>query len=437
MEYLQFSSLTENDFDEIIFDAGGKRYIDDPKVQEKNCDYILDNAVIELKIIEEEPMGKKEKQKKLTELFPPNADTVILYPNDEQKNKYYRILESPIQKALKKASKQLQISAKNKDAKVRIAIIMNNGLYMISKDEFQEIAIRKAKNDTSGIDILIICSMYYYSDKFDMRIMFEFKDIQINKMECSNTKQLIDKLSTSWNKKVEQYMTEQVTNTSLKRTKSPIKDLFFEYKGIRYIKPPIQWGESSEFWRNARPREDSTKIENEPLIMVLPMFDNESYLYAKKYLTDKSILQNSLSEYIEFVENNPLESQSVIKLTVQITLTKNNLQGIKKPISTYDIQQYANLKYEALFDEIENSMIEYSDKVKDEKFVLVETHEIGMDKANDIAYISYIEGNSKQDFLIDGKHIKYEHAISLAIAFCIITNAEKVYYIRNEKFKWK
>jgi len=437
MEDLHFSSLAENDFDEIIFNAGGGRYTNDTKIQELNCDYVLDETVIELKIIEEEPIDKKEKQKKFIELFPSNADTVILYPNDEQKYKYYSILESPIQKALKKASKQLQASATNINAKLRIAIIMNNGLYMVSEREFEEITIRRAKNDTSGIDILIICSMHYYSDQFDMRVFFEFKDFEINNIEYENKDDIIERLRKSWNKKTEQYMTEQLTNTNLTRSKKPIQDLFFESEGIRYVKPPIQWGKPSDFWRNGRPRVDNAKNENQPLIVILPMFDNESYLYAKEYLIDKSILQNSLSEYLEFVKNNPLKSQSEIRLTVYIFLSKNDLQDIKKQISPYDIQQCANLKYEALFDEIKNNMIEYSDKVKDEKFVLVETQEIGIDQANDIAYISYIEENSKQDFLIHGKHIKYEHAISLAIALCIITNAEKVYYIRNEDFKWK
>ena len=199
MEYLHFSSLTENDFDEIISNAGGRRYTDDPKIQELNCDYVLDETVIELKITEEEPIDKKEKQKKFIELFPSNADTVILYPSDEQKYKYYRILESPIQNALKQASKQLQISAKNINAKLRIAIIMNNGLYMVSKSEFEEIAIRKAQNDTSGIDILIICSMYYYSDQFDMRVFFEFKDFEINNIEYENKKDIIERLRKSWN----------------------------------------------------------------------------------------------------------------------------------------------------------------------------------------------------------------------------------------------
>jgi len=242
MENLKFSSLSESDFDDIILDAGGKRYTNDPKIEELNCDYILDDVVIELKIIEEEPIKKKQKQKKFIELFPANAQTVILYPSEEQKYQYFRILESPIKNALKKASKQLQKSAKEIDAKLRIAILMNNGLYMVSKDEFKEIAIKRAKNDTSGIDILIICSMYYYSDKFEMITLFNFEDFEINNIKYENYKSVIDKLRIAWNKKIKHYMTEQVVNDDLDRNKQPIQDLFFESNGIRYIKsllPPI------------------------------------------------------------------------------------------------------------------------------------------------------------------------------------------------------
>lgn len=436
MEYLQFSSLTEKDFDEIIVDAGGRRYTDDLKIQELNCDYILEDVVIELKIIEEEPLGKKEKQQKFIELFPANADTVILYPSEEQKYKYFKILESPIQKALKKASKQLQKSAKNINAKLRIAIIMNNGLYMVSKDEFREMAIKRAKNDTSGIDILIVCSMYYYSDKFDMRIFFDFYDIEINNIEYKNKKLIIDKLRLAWNSKTEKYMTEQMSNMNLSRSKEPIQDLFFESNGIRYVKPPIQWGKSSDFWKDGRPREDSRQKEAIPDIIVLPVFDEVSYHYAKKYIMQKELLQNSLKDYFKWIEDNPIKSESKFKVVVYIALTKEDLHNNKHPFSINDIQKCANLRYETLFKKIQTSMIEYSDKIDKGNFILLETQEIGINQANDIAYISHIEDDKKQNWIIEGKHIKYEHAVALAIALCLIIKAERVYYIRNEDFKW-
>jgi len=65
MEYLLFSQLTEADFDEIVLSVGGRRYTEDPKIKDLNCDYILEDAVIELKIIEEEPIEKKPNKKNL------------------------------------------------------------------------------------------------------------------------------------------------------------------------------------------------------------------------------------------------------------------------------------------------------------------------------------------------------------------------------------
>jgi len=437
MEYLQFSSLTEKDFDEIIFDAGGRRYTEDLKIQELNCDYILEDVVIELKIIEEEPIEKKAKQQKLIELFPANAETVILYPTEKQKYKYFRILESPIQKALKKASKQLQQSAKKIDAKFKIAIIMNNGLYMVSKEEFKEMAIKRAKNDTSGIDTLIVCSMYYYSDKFEMITLFDFDDIEINNIDYKNKKNIINKLRYSWNKKVEKYMTEQFQKIDSNRNKKPIKDIYFESDGIRYVKPPMLWGESSKFWKNGRPREDTTTKNNLSLIGIIPMFDEEAYLYAKQNMLNNDILKNSLIEYIEWVQNNPTRAENRIIVEVYIDLYLDDLKKINKQLDINNIQDLANKKYEILYKKIELEMIEYQRNSKCDNFILLETQEIGIDKANDVAFISHITNNSRQEYLIDGKRIIYENAVALAISLCIDLKAEKVYYIRDEDFKWQ
>ncbi len=227
MEYLLFSQLTETDFDEIVLSAGGKRFNEDPNIQHLNCDYILDDAVIELKIVEEEPIEKTTKQEKLARLFRSNTKTVILNPLDLDhigKRKYYKELATPIKGQLKKASKQLRRSADAVDANVKIAIIMNNGLTMTGHDEFRRLAIGRAKNDTSCIDILIVCGMYYFSDKFDSYAFFDFDDIKIRGEERPD---LIKKLRDAWSKKIEQYMTQQIVDLSIKRTKEPIQDLFF------------------------------------------------------------------------------------------------------------------------------------------------------------------------------------------------------------------
>ena len=437
MEYLQFASFSENDFDEIVLNAGGQRYTDNPKVSDLNCDYILDDVVIELKIIMEEPVGKKEKQKKFIELFPAEAETVILDPTEEQKYSYYKILSTPIQSALTKASKQLQISQKKINAKLKIAMIMNNGLYMVSQKEFTDIAINRAKNDTSGIDILIICSIHYYSDKFDMNIMFEFKDYEINKVEYKNKEQVIDRLRESWNKKIENYVTSQMTGEKLDRTKEPIKDLYFEVDGIRYIKPTIQWGKVSKFWVNGRPREDSTTENDVPIFWVVPTFNEQSYDYVKKFIEDRGILKNSLNDYLEWIENTSIEKENKIVMKIYIELEIKELNRLIKPFQINSIQQAANNISQSLNEKIKNEMTKYSGDVACSNYILVEVIEIGMDKSNDIVYISHIINNIKQEMIIEGKRLKYEYAIEVAIALCMAVMADKIYYIRNEDYKWK
>lgn len=336
MEYLKFSIISESNFDEIIYDVGGIRYTDKYEVRdgEDNCDYILDNAVIELKIIEEEPIEKKEKQKKFAKLFQSDTKTVVLYPKKEQEREYYKILASPIKERLSKASKQLKISAKRFNKKNKIAIIVNQGLTMTSPEEFKRLAIERTKNDTSGIDILIVCGIYYFSDKFDMRVITNFEDFHIRGEECKET---IDKLRTAWNKKINDYMNQQILDINLKRTKEPIQDLFFELDGIRYVKPPIQWGEPSKFYVNGRPREDSSEDK-------------------KCQLMDKFL---------------------------------------KIPLINSNNMNHKELKEK--FENILNKRIEYNDEIKHNTLIFVEVQEIGMDKTNDITFISHVKYDKKSN----------------------------------------
>ena len=386
MEYLKFSKLIESDFDEMIYDAGGIRYTDkfEVKNSELNCDYILDNAVIELKIIDENPTdeikNKEEKLNKLAELFGSETKTVILEPTDDNSYEYYKILATPFKSNLNKASKQLQKSSKIANKKNKIAIIMNQGLTMTSQDEFKKISIERAKNDTSGIDILIVCGIYYFSDKFDMSVFTNFEDFHIRGEECKET---VDKLRISWNKKINNYMTQQIIDINLKRTKEPIKDLFFELNGIRYVKPPIPWGKSSNFYEEkGRPREDSSE--------------------------DK-------------------ECKSTNKfLKIPLINSKN--------MNNYELKEK--------FERILFNPIEYNGEIKHRTLIFLEIQEIGMDKANDIAFISYVKydeesNTTKGEWYIYGERIKFECALLLATSYCIELDAEAVYFMKNEDFKWK
>jgi len=442
MEYLSFSLLTETDFDEVIMNAGGKRYTDDLTIQELNCDYILDDAVIELKIIEEEPINKKVKQEKLAKLFRSDIKTVILNPLDldqHGKRKYYQELATPIKGQLKKASKQLKTSAAEVNAQVKIAIIMNNGLTMTSPEEFQSLAVERTQNDTSGIDILIVCGMYYFSDKFDSDALFEFEDIQIQGEERH---ELIQKLRAEWFKKVEQYMTKQIVDLNMKRTKEPIQDLFFDLDGIRYVKPPIKWGKPSEFYgEGGRPREDTTGMKHcPPVATVLPVFDDVSYDYAKRNIFDGAVLTDSLNEYLIWAENERVTSGNPFQPVVLIPITRQELEMFESPFYFEQIAQFTLPKFQDAVMSIADKSTEFPDQPISLNYILVQVNEIGMDKTNDIAFISHNKDNFdplKQDFIIKGERMKYEYALMLASAHCLSVGADIVYYYRNDDFKWK
>src|ERR1700722_12242979 len=92
--------------------AGGSRIL-----EEDSADYRLNESIVELKLVSEEGFEKTERQRKIADLFrkaQPKMPVVIIDPkqlNEDGSRDYYRIVETPIKNACKKASKQLQKTA--------------------------------------------------------------------------------------------------------------------------------------------------------------------------------------------------------------------------------------------------------------------------------------------------------------------------------------
>jgi hypothetical protein len=64
MDYTRIGTVAEKDFDSVIKEAGGVR-IEEPS----SADYLLNEAVVELKLIEEEGLDKGTRQIKIAKLF--------------------------------------------------------------------------------------------------------------------------------------------------------------------------------------------------------------------------------------------------------------------------------------------------------------------------------------------------------------------------------
>lgn len=439
MEQLSFSRLKESDFDDIIKMVGGERFTDNKSISTKNCDYKFENILIELKIIEEEPLAKKLKQNKLAELFRSDIKTVILNPSDldfHKKRKYYNELSTPIKTAIKKASQQLKASANNNEYK--IAIIVNNGLSMTSPDEFLKLAIQRAQNDTSNIDLLIVCGVYHYSDGFETIATTVFEDVKIQSRDTPID--FLENLKNSWNTKINKYITKQISAQNIERTKKPIQDIYFELNNIRYVKPSISWGENSNFYgKSGRPRNDTTGMNICPPIgVVLPIFDEDGYKYVKQHICndDRYLLQDNLKKYIFWTENKKLMNDNVFRPIIPIQIPKEDLIKISGPLNFSKICNFLLPIFQKKVIQIYDRRVEFDNTSERDNYILLQVNEIGMDKANDIAFISHITNNSQQ-YLITGERMKFEYAIMIASAYCLSLNSNKVYYLVNDDFKWK
>ena len=234
MEYMKIGRIFEGDIDSIIIEAGGKRLSNDSSREtDINADYIFYDSIIELKIIEEEGLAKLERQKKLADLFKTSLSprpTIVLDPyqlNTEDQNKYYRIMSTPMKTAIKKAAKQLK---KSKDILNGIQscglILINDGYGALNHEEFKEIALKRATQDTRKIDFIIVGGIYFFSDIFDNYTIAPFEVISLN---VGKTPTGLDKIRTAWNNFLTKFMTSALTGYN-DREPDRLPNIDFEYE---------------------------------------------------------------------------------------------------------------------------------------------------------------------------------------------------------------
>jgi hypothetical protein len=155
---------------------------------------------------------------------------------------------------------------------------------------------------------------------------------------------------------------------------------------------------------------------------------------------DSTFLKDSLREYLIWAES---ERKALLNPLLPIVLIPIKLQDLEKLQRPFEFKQIIqrtlpNFKDAAIITA--NKATRFSKNPISLNYILVQVNEIGIDKANDIAFISHNIDNLSppfQNFLIKGERMKFEYALMLASAYCLSVNADTVYYYRNEDFKWK
>lgn len=448
-DFAKIDRLTESDFTGILEAAGGNRFSDDDSKEEVlNADYVINNVIIELKLVEEEGFDKKTRQQKLSNLFVKydESPVVVIDPNllsDEDQRKYFNILEGPIKTHVKKASKQLKsTSSKLGGGHAKILLIVNNGYSALGMEEFKAVAGKCVRNDTSNIDYVITCGIYYYSDGFDSYVIapFEIEGIRddLEPSEYLSVKE-------SWNIFLNKHMTKFIIEPDReKNARLPVLDLEFDVNDITFVKPTPPFGKESEYWVAGRPRINSTGIEECPPVgMIFPKFSRSSWGLVKEVLEDSWKLQESYEEWLKFSLEEETEYENVIQPFIRVGLEYDDLvKRIEEKYITrfYDLCNYANDIFSKRVREIIFSARDInSTKVELDRYILLVVREIGRDKKNDLCSIYVARNVGEPEILetfIENERIFFEHGVSLASAYALKSGVRMVLHYKDKTYAW-
>ena len=203
--------INEHFVDEMIRRGGGRRLTDAERGGDgdENADYLLDDFIIELKEIREEPLGKEERQHKLAALFTPyfpNDSEVPLDPSvltQADTLAFYEIIGGPIQRAVKKAAKQIRATRDRLGlASSRGAVILvNSGSYTLIHERFHVLGEFYAHKDTRQIEEVASIVQGFTTNGFDSCFSGQFFPI-------GSRTPLAEKLATSFSEQMDVLMNE-------------------------------------------------------------------------------------------------------------------------------------------------------------------------------------------------------------------------------------
>lgn len=452
MEYMRFGRLREEDFDEIIASCGGHRAVaDHTRSKELNADYLLNEAIIELKLIDEEGLSKETRQKKVAELFratQPDKPTVILDHNllaKKSKNIYYNLMEGPVKTHGKKAAKQIDQTQRTlKYTKIRVLLVVNVGYTALDMNEFSSVVQKCARNDTSKIDYVIVAGIYYYSDRFDNYVFTPFELFPIN---ITSPFQSIKALRESWDQFTERFITSYMLGQQqLSSDRLPVIDIRFWYEGKLFVKPAPPIGKPSSFWpEGKRPRENSTGIDTcPPIAVTFPELNIENWMMFKSLLPKDHRFQDSYSAWIAWTKREAKRLNTKLKPFVEVAIDFRECQrwcnSRYEQWGFSDVCHYTNTLFDKKVKEIIAKAIQKSNsKVIIPNYIYLVTEEIGQDMENDMSsiyYVSEVPGFERKDTILENARLFFEHALALAAAYAIKLKAGIVMYDRDQRYLW-
>jgi hypothetical protein len=442
MDYIRIKNISEADFDAVIKEAGGSRIL-----KEDSADYILNEALIELKFVEEEGFEKAARQRKIADIFrkqQPQKPVVVIRPKslDEAGAKaYYNAVARPIESHVRKAARQLEKTARRYNPQpVRVLVILNIGYTALSIDEFKDICLKQVhKPDyNSRIDWVICGGIYFASDKADSYVISSFVDIPVN---VSRLFPSAERLRDSWHKLV-----SRVTLESLRQQipdwqgRLPALDIVFEVDGIRYVKPSPQTPKS-RFWPSGQaPRENTANDEHVHVALTFPDLSEADWNLFKKSLPTAHYLQQSHKEWLALLKDQEGNLDQLLEPFVPVAVKYEEfIAWVSKPVADCefsDICKFSTHQFNLkVLDLLGRTKEKEQTTIIVPEYIYLVVQEIGQDKDNDLSSIYYVSetpGFERKEVIIENAQLYLEYAASLAASYAVKRKVDVLFYSKRQ-----
>lgn len=397
MKSLYVQTIQETDVQAMIESCGGRIAHPDADQREKRgADFILGDAAIELKCLDEDGLQKRTRQEKLASLFRSEGYTapVVVLDREQLSEKgqrtYDRALEGPIKNAVASARKQLkQTRSERPELKRSVLWIINNGYTALNHQELLEHASRRVSNDSDQIDGVIISGLYYHSDTFDSLLLWPFDYLPIWTAESRE----LDRLRGEWNGFAERFMTRMLLGeTGQGPSKGPVVDTQFEVDETTYVRPAPPLGGESQFFKHGRPRQNSTGLTLCPKVALtfpgLSEADWEQFMEAAPWEFVFTATYADWLRYEKEAQDSGRPECPFVRVPIdfeqwQTWQSSGSNEGHEKSVT-----EFANdLFQQAVQKRIANARERSKATLLPARYILAVTDQIGQDKANDLSHI--------------------------------------------------
>jgi hypothetical protein len=451
VENFRISPLSEDDINAIIQAAGGCRaHPAADKRHKPGVDYLLVESLIELKLLDEEGLGKPQRQTKLAALFRDQASSRPVIVLDREKlsehgrRDYDRILEGPIKSGVAKAKDQLKQSRlEHPSAKTGILLVVNNGYTALSHESLLRMVAHRARQDTREIDGVVVAGCYFYSDTFDSSFQWPIEYVPIN---IDRPFSSFESLRLAWIKHAEKLMTAVVKGEMPPDTiKGPVIDTQFDLDGVTYVKPAPPMGGKSGFFRHGRPRLNSSAfIHCPPVAITFPDMTRDEWQLFRHALPDEGWFQQGYEPW-RAERVNACSAGTPFKPFAPILVTHQGWdEWCAESRSARDLPSlrcYANHIFGRKIQALIDSARERSPSlIMPPRYVLAVTEEIGQDRANDVSRVSVVREMPNCERLIRAvitdARIFHEYAVAIASAYAVVEGIDFVLWEKDLTYAW-